>query len=488
MSKMETIAVILSVFCLLATLFVILRVETFSGFTYTPAFDSGWIDINDDIGQNLTLYHNLSDAEIIVDITGKIAIDGGIHQIHFGLTGYEGWRKKYGGINDDEARSLIQTDDGGYALAGHTWSTAGGYDFLFVKANHNGDIEWSKTYGGAGTEYGGSVIQTTDGGYAISGNTWSSSSVGHFDFWFIKTDAYGNVEWDKTYGGTDEDTAREIVQTSDRGYAIVGYTKSYGAGDYDFWLVKTDSRGNIEWSKTYGGASDDVPNYLVCTNDGGYAMAGYTHSFGAGIGDFWLVKTDSVGNIQWNKTYGGIDSDGAESAIQTSDGGYAIAGATLSFGAGDWDFWFAKTDSDGNMQWNKTYGGGNRDEAKCVIQTVDGGYAIAGFTESFGNGGFDFWLVKTNTVGDVQWIRTFGETKNDSAWSLVQASDGGYVMAGPTQTNSGLYDFCLVKTDVESGLAWTDSTADSITLYRGATDPYWKYVRVRIWKIKKPLF
>ena len=203
------------------------------------------------------------------------------------------------------------------------------------------------------------------------------------------------TEWNKTYGGAKGDVAMSLVQTSDGGYALAGHTESFGAGWADFWLVKTDSSGNMLWNKTYGGTKDDGGMSLVRTSDGGYALTGYTESFGAGLADFWLVKTDSSGNMLWNKKYGGADLDVAESLVQTSDGGYALAGHTFSFGVGSSDFWLVKTDSSGNMLWNKTYGGANDDGADSLVQTTDGGYALAGRTFSFGVGSSDFWLVKT---------------------------------------------------------------------------------------------
>ncbi len=207
--------------------------------------------------------------------------------------------------------------------------------------------------------------------------------------------------WSQTYGGSGDDEAYSLVQTRDGGYALAGYTNSFGAGSYDFWLIKTNSSGNMQWSQTYGGTGDDEAYSVVQSNDTGYAVAGSTDSYGAGETDAWLVKTDSSGNMQWNHTYGGRAQDGAYSVVQTIDGGYALAGYTNSFGAGSYDFWLVKTDSSGNMMWNKTYGGSGDDEAGCVIQTSDGGFALAGYTNSFGAGSYDFWLVKTDSFGGI---------------------------------------------------------------------------------------
>jgi hypothetical protein len=286
-----------------------------------------------------------------------------------------------------------------------------------------------------------------------------------------------------TYGGATYDRAAALVQTGDDGYALAGSTDSYGAGSSDFWLVKTDSNGNAQWNKTYGGIDDEWAYALVQTVDGGYVLAGYTYSFGAGDSDFWLVKTDADGNEQWNRTYGGIKSDYASSVVQTSDGGYAIAGSSYSFGAGNWDFWLVKTDADGSALWNRTYDGAGLDSWPSVVQTSDGGYAIAGTTENFAVSYSDFWFVRTDSSGNALWNRTYGGTEYEYASSVVQTSDGGYAIAGYAEVHGpGGYDFWLVKIGVESGLTWTISTADTITLYRGATDPYWNFVRVRIWK------
>jgi len=205
--------------------------------------------------------------------------------------------------------------------------------------------------------------------------------------------------WTRTYGGANSDGAVALVQTLDGGYALVGSTQSFGAGNWDFWLVKVDASGNMMWNQTYGGTNIDIAYSVVQTLDGGYATAGSTNSFGAGNEDFWLIKMDANGNMEWNQTYGGTNRDSAYSVVQTLDEGYTIAGVTQSFGAGNWDFWLVKTDASGNMMWNQTYGEAGFDWAYSVVQTLDGGYALVGSTDSFGAGNWDFWLVKTDFSG-----------------------------------------------------------------------------------------
>jgi len=231
------------------------------------------------------------------------------------------------------------------------------------------------------------------------------------------------IEWNKTYGGTGLENARCMIQTSDGGYALAGDTASFGAGRKDFWLVKTDASGNMEWNQTYGGVRAEIAFSVVETSDGGYALAGRTKSFGASGSDFWLVKVDSSGNHEWNKTYGGGGNDPAHSLVETNvveagDGGYALAGFTVSFGEGGQDGWLIETDADGNMEWNQTYGGSGNDVLNSVVKTDDGGYALAGFTESFGAGNQDFWLIKIAHA----WEYTFAV--NSSPTGVMFTVDG----------------------------------------------------------------
>jgi hypothetical protein len=309
--------------------------------------------------------------------------------------------KAYGGTNYESAMSVRQTSDGGYIVAGKTNSFGGPfYDIFLIKTDANGNIIWAKTYGGTNDDYALSIQQTSDGGYIVAGTTWSFGA-GYDDIILIKTDANGNVQWAKTYGGTYWEEAYSVQQTSDGGYILVGYTYSFGAGDYDIFLIKTDANGNIIWAKTYGGTGWDRAYSVRQTSDGGYIVAGRTGSFGAGSIDIILIKTDANGNVQWAKTYGGTYWEEAYSVQQTSDGGYIVAGYTRSFGAGYDDIFLIKTDANGNVQWAKTYEGTDYDKTEPLQQTSDGGYIVAGYTGSFGAGGYDVLLIKTDANGNI---------------------------------------------------------------------------------------
>ena len=356
------------------------------------------------------------------------------------------WSQNYGGPKGEYARSLIVTSDGGYAIAGWTDSYgAGEEDFWLVKTDADGNIQWNQTYGGIGRDEANCVIQTSDEGYALVGYTFSFGA-GNYDFWLIKTDANGIMQWNKTFGGPATDIAYSLIETSNGDLVLAGQTISVGAESSDFWLIKTDLFGNLKLNQTFGGSSTEEAYSVIETNDGGFMIAGFTNSFGAGNYDYWLVKTDSDGELQWNQTYGGSSWDEARSVIQLNDGSYAVAGMTASYGAGSNDFWLVKTDVNGNVEWNQTYGTESYEKAYSLVESSDGGFALAGYV-SYSVFENDFSLVKTDELGNMQWNKTYGGEDWQIAYSLVQTSDSGYALAGETLPSSGTVDFWLIKTD-----------------------------------------
>ena len=379
------------------------------------------------------------------------------------------WAVTYGGSNYDEAFTIQETDDGGYIVAGWTASFgAGSADFWILKLNDSGNVEWQKTYGGSGWDGANCIQQTNDGGYVVAGCT-CSFGAGLEDVWVLKLDENGNVEWQKTYGGSYWDWATSIQQTDDGGYVVAGYTCSFGVGLEDVWILKLDENGNVEWQKTYGGSNDDVAKSIQQTSDGGYIVAGVTGSFGAGLEDVWVLKLDEDGNVEWQKTYGGSWSDWAESIQQTDDGGYIVAGGTYSF-AGLEDVWVLKLDENGSVEWQKTYGGSDHDWAGSIQQTSDGGYIVAGVTGSFGACDWDVWVLKLNDSGNVEWQKTYGGSDLDGAWSIQQTDDGGYIVAGGTDSfRAGDWNVWVLKLDEDGDIPGCNIVGESDAV---VTTPY----------------
>jgi uncharacterized delta-60 repeat protein len=357
------------------------------------------------------------------------------------------WTRTYGGSSDDYAFSVQRTTDGGYIVAGGTTSFgAGDWDLYLVKTSSQGDTLWTRHYEQAGDEYADFVQQTADGGYVVSGFI-RSFDASYSDLYLVKTNNQGDTLWTRAYGGSDDDEGYCVQETADGGFIAAGYTKSFGAGLQDFYLVRTDGLGDTLWTRTYGGSNWDEAFSCQRTVDGNFIVAGFTGSFDAGYPDFYLVKINNQGDTLWTRTFGGSNWDVARSVQQTADGGYIVAGETESFGAGNNDFYLVKTNSQGEQLWTRTYGGSDNDEAFSVQQTADGGYIVAGETESFGAGNKDFYLVKTNSQGDQLWTRTYGGSDNDGASSVQLTADGGYIVAGETESfGAGAADFYLVKT------------------------------------------
>jgi len=364
----------------------------------------------------------------------------------------------YGGSVLDYAYSVIATSDKGYALAGYTHSYgAGESDMWLVKTNAAGQVEWNQTIGGTAADYAFSVRASFDGGYILAGGT-ESYGAGKYDMWLVKINASGQVEWNQTIGGTAADYAFPVITSSDAGYVLAGRTGSYGAGNEDMWLVKTNAVGQVVWNQTFGGVDNDAATSVIATSDEGYILAGGTESYGTGGVDMWVVKTNATGQPEWNQTYGGLREDRASKVIATSDGGYVIAGLTSSYGAGSRDMWVVKTNATGQPEWNQTYGGTGLDYADSVISTSDGGYVLAGRTDSYGAGSMDMWLVKTNAVGQVEWDQTFGGIDNDAAYSVIATSDEGYVLVGRTESyGAGNEDIWLIKISFKDNISETTS-------------------------------
>jgi hypothetical protein len=409
------------------------------------------------------------------------------------------WQKTFGGSDFEEAKSIQQTSDGGYIVAGYSRSNNGdvtgnhgGYDAWVVKISSSGMIQWKKSFGGSGDDSVSSIKQTNDGGYIFAGSSDSKNgdvteNHGASDYWIVKLTSSGTIQWSKNFGGPDNEYAYSIQQTFDGGYIVAGFGGSseldhHGGGDY--WILKLSSSGNIEWKKCYGGSWWDYAYSIQQTNEGGYIVAGYamgTHGFNE---DFWVLKLSSKGILQWEKYYGGTKNDGAHCVQQTSDGEYIVAGYTqsndgdVSGNHGDYDIWVVKLSSTGVIQWQKCLGGSSSDSGNSIRETSDGGYIVAGNTYS-NNGdvsgyhyGSDVWVVKLSSTGAIQWQKCLGGSGHDSADSIQQTNDGGYIIAGYTGSNDGdltgneryYADFWIIKLK-GTGL----SAPDKIGVFRSSS-------------------
>ncbi len=370
------------------------------------------------------------------------------------------WQKNFGGTDNDRANSVQMTSDGGYIIFGNSNSEDGDVsgnhgdnDFWVVKLNELGAIEWQKSLGGSESDIGYAVQQTDDGGYILAGSSTSndgdvSGNHGNYDFWVVKLNAQGSIQWQKSLGGSDSENARDIKQTQDGGYLVFGSSSSsdgditinYGSSDY--WVVKLDATGNIEMQITFGSPSFELGIAAELTNDGGFILSGHKQN------NFWIVKVSQTGNIIWEKTMGGSANDFVSNIKQTADGGYIIAGSSDSVDGdvggnhGDFDYWVVKLDSNGILEWQKSYGGSGYDSAQD-IQIASGGYIISGVSESNDGdvsgqqGDGDFWVVKIDGSGNIQWQKTMGGSMEDSAQKLQQTPDNGFIIAGHTYSNDG---------------------------------------------------
>jgi hypothetical protein len=416
------------------------------------------------------------------------------------------WQKCLGGSALDEANSIFQTQDGGYIMAGNSNSNDGdvsgnhGFDdYWIVKLDALGNINWQKSLGGSGYDRATSIIQTQDGDYIVAGYTHSndgdvSGNNGIADSWIVKLDSLGNIIWQKSLGGSNWDATSSIIQTQDGGYIFAGASGSIDGdvsgnhGGRDYWIVKLDALGGISWQKSLGGSGNDDALSIIQTQDGGYIVAGVSPSNDGDVSgnngdeDYWIVKLDALGDITWQKSLGGSSSDYANSITQTQDGGYIVAGGSHSNDGnvignhGLFDYWIVKLDTLGNISWKKSLGGNADDLAHSITQAQDGGYIVAGTAISNdgdvigSHGNYDYWIVKLDDLGNTSWQKSLGGTEWDECRSITQTQDMGYIVVGTTQSddsdvsgNHGVEDYWIVKLAPDSMASGTNQNIPSLT-------------------------
>lgn len=356
------------------------------------------------------------------------------------------FQKSFGGLDFDASYCVQQTSDDGYVLLGKTKSfgTGSDDDIYLIRTNVYGDTVWTKTFGGTGYETGRSIQETVDGGYIVCADNSNSLTGARL----LKINSIGDTTWTRTYMGW----GYSVQHTSDGGYMMAG-SAYFGAGGWNLNLIKTSTTGDALWSKSYGGWTHDYGYSGLQTNDGGFIVVGSTESFGSGGKDVYVIKTDSDGNLLWSKTYGETAQDVGESIIQTSEGGYIIVGTSYSH---SWDqlspdMNVIKIDSLGNVEWSKRYGGFIcYTLGKDILETPDGDFAVIGYTGCDGNQGEmeQGLVVKINSAGEMIWAKGYGEYATDGFYSIDATSDNGFIMSGLTSSfGSGGADVYLLKTD-----------------------------------------
>jgi len=400
------------------------------------------------------------------------------------------WSKNYGGSGDDEARAIQQTSDGGYIVAGYSKSTDGDVsgnhgdsDFWILRLDADGDTLWTKCYGGSASDMVEDMQQTTDGGFVLAGQSSSTDgdvwgNHGDDDFWILRLDAAGDTLWTKCYGGSSWDDAKAIQQTTDSGFVVAGVTYSTDGdvwgnhGDWDIWILRLDTLGDTLWTKCYGGSGRDWIYDIRQTIDSGFVVAGYSSSTDDDVSgnhgdyDYWILRLDTLGDILWSKSYGGSDEDRAYAIQQTTDSEFVVAGYSqstdgdVSGNHGNEDYWILHLDTLGDILWTKSYGGSGDDEASAIQQTSDGGFIVAGYSSSTdgdvqGNqGSYDYWVLRLDVAGDTVWSKSYGGSEDDGADVIQQTTDGGFVVAGWSYStdgdvpgNHGDYDYWILRLD-----------------------------------------
>ncbi|NIX63678.1 hypothetical protein [Gaetbulibacter sp. S0825] len=402
----------------------------------------------------------------------------------------------YGGSQEDHIVSIVETSDGNLALFGYTNSIDGDItdktlqenDYWLIKITPDGNLLWSKTYGGSGDDVGQKVVATNDGGFAITGYSMSSDgdaskNEGFHDNWLLKLDANGNILWEKSYGFSGHDHSYSIIQTSDGGFLMTGFldvTASGGLGNTkvnsskrhgigEFWCHKLDANGNIEWRKYFGGTNNDRSFDVVQANDGGYVITGFsesddfdiTNSYGSY--DYWVIKLDTAGNLLWEKSLGGSEIDQARSIAKTDDNAYIIAGNSfstdgdVSSNKGNSDFFIVKIDDNGKVKWRKNYGGSDFDYATSISPSTNG-FLLTGNSKSSDKdvtsnyGENDFWVIKINANGKLLDQKNFGGSSLDFAFDVLETTKGDIFIVGETESNdydiienNGLKDALVIK-------------------------------------------
>jgi hypothetical protein len=374
---------------------------------------------------------------------------------------FRGYKAKKPGLRHKGwAHGIQQTADGGYAIGGVLWRAGGGQSYLYlVKTDALGRKAWSSTFKKGDVNRANALGQTAEGGYILAGTTWSSG--GRSDIYLLKTDNEGRRLWSAVYGGKGKEEGHGVRQTADGGFVVCGHTDSLGQGKDDVFLMKIDEHGKEIWQRTYGGRGKDQAFSVGLTLEGGYIICGLTDSFGQGSEDVYLIKTDNLGKRVWSKTFGGRGRDWGKRVGQDPDGGYILAGTTWPAGQSHCDIYLIKTDAEGRKLWDKTLGTRYGDYAYALEESLDGGYVVAGNTWPAGSlGESKVYLVKTDGRGEMAWARTLGGPGSQYGRAVAKTLNGGYIVAGKISRGGGDEEIYLVKTNPDGTKAWSTTLGE----------------------------
>ena len=383
-------------------------------------------------GQKSTIYNGNGDAWIAL----------------LNKDGEKVWEDSFGGRGADGGNDVLGTSDGGYISVGYTNAYGSGKnDVWIIKTDFNGEKQWSRVYGGKLDDYGWGVTESDDGGYVIAGETFSFGS-GQSDIYLLKIDSNGNMKWNTTFGGLAEDVAYSVVNSNDGGFIVAAQTKSYGKGGSDGMIVKFDSKGIKQWNRLFGGKGLDYLKSITVDSLKGYILAGGSRSFNDGDNQGWVLSVNNDGYLRWEKTYGDVGEDGFNMITRTKDGGFVAVGSSASFfSKGMKDVIMIKLDSAGQKLWMNLYGGRENDIGNAVNECKDGGFIIAGETTSYGKGKSDILLIKTDQLGIEKWKTTVGSVGVDIGNSVQELTKGGYIISGTSTISNLSFDSILIKTD-----------------------------------------
>ncbi|MEW6051032.1 MAG: T9SS type A sorting domain-containing protein [Candidatus Zixiibacteriota bacterium] len=385
------------------------------------------------------------------------------------------WSASYGGTYNEGGYACLSLPDSGYVAVGSTFSFGSGdYDVYLLRLDSLGNILWSRTYGGPASDMGHDIQTTPDGGFIIVGTT-SSYGAGGADLCLWRTDSAGQLQWTRTFGGAQTDEGWSIRATYDRGFVVCGSTSSSGAGYADLFVIKVDSLGNSDWAQTFGGSGGESGYAIRQTRDSGYVAVGATGSFGEGYSSIYAVRVSPMGDSLWAKTYGGARADVGYSVEVTPDGGFVLVGVTASYGLGYYDAYLVRTDADGTQLWDKTYGGARDDYGYSVSITPDG-FLLAGTTESSGAGASDVFVVKADPVGTQVWSHTYGGNKADYCRTILKNRLSQFVAVGSTYSygvgGSDLYMVALMADGQTPVDDWSGSLPEGFDLTQNYPNPF----------------